>query len=129
MSPNPNPKDSITRLLTRQKPDQHISGIAGFIFGICMLIDIYDSIGIQEPDTKSDAAGLRFEAAWSPMGALCVAHTRVPENMTLKQLANDCSRLVKMSRSALPSAISPPAIRSLSSRMCPFIRPVPSNCV
>jgi hypothetical protein len=59
-----------------------------------MLIDIYDPIGIQEPDPKADAAGVRFEAAWSPAGALCVAHTRVPENITLEQLAKQCPRLV-----------------------------------
>ena len=58
-----------------------------------MLIDIYDAIGIQQRDPKSDEAGLRFEAVWSPEGALCVAHTRVPENMTLEQLAKECPRL------------------------------------
>jgi ADYC domain-containing protein len=59
-----------------------------------MLIDIYDTIGIQELDPQSEAAGVRFEAAWSPAGAVCVAHTRVPENITLDQLAKECPRLV-----------------------------------
>lgn len=59
-----------------------------------MLIDIYDTIGIQAPDPKAPAAGVRFEAAWTPQGAACVAHTRVPENVTLEQLAKDCPRLV-----------------------------------
>ncbi len=58
-----------------------------------MLIDLYDTIGILQPDPKSAAAGARFEAAWSPAGALCVAHTRVPENVTLEQLAEQCPRL------------------------------------
>ena len=40
MSPNPNSKDSSTRPLARLKPDLHISGIAGFIFGVCLLADI-----------------------------------------------------------------------------------------
>jgi regulator of protease activity HflC (stomatin/prohibitin superfamily) len=40
MSPTPNPKDSSTRLLARLKPDLHISGIAGFLFAICLLADI-----------------------------------------------------------------------------------------
>jgi hypothetical protein len=59
-----------------------------------MLIDIYDTIGINAPDPKASAAGVRFEAAWSPAGALCVAHTRVPENVTLDELARDCPRLL-----------------------------------
>jgi hypothetical protein len=59
-----------------------------------MLIDIYDSVGINGRDPKADEAGVRFEAAWSPAGAECVAHTRVPENMTLEQLGKECPRLV-----------------------------------
>jgi hypothetical protein len=58
-----------------------------------MLIDIYDAIGIQAQDPKADAAGVKFEAAWSPAGATCVAHTRVPENITLDALAKQCPRL------------------------------------
>jgi hypothetical protein len=58
-----------------------------------MLIDLYDDLGIQKPDPKAADAGLRFEAAWSEAGALCVAHTRVPENITLEQLAAACPRL------------------------------------
>jgi hypothetical protein len=58
-----------------------------------MLIDIYDTIGIS---TISDTAAndpLRFEAAWDVNGAVCVAHTRVPENITLERLAAECPRL------------------------------------
>jgi regulator of protease activity HflC (stomatin/prohibitin superfamily) len=40
MSPNPNSKDSSLRPLARLKPDLHISGMAGFIFGICLLASI-----------------------------------------------------------------------------------------
>jgi ADYC domain len=58
-----------------------------------MLIDIYDNIGVNEPDPKAAEAGLRLEAAWSPAGAVCVAHTRVPEKITLEQLNTQCSRL------------------------------------
>jgi hypothetical protein len=59
-----------------------------------MLIDIYDTIGINAPDPKAAAAGVRFEAAWNPVGAVCVAHTRVPENVTLDELSKECPRLV-----------------------------------
>lgn len=58
-----------------------------------MQIDIYDNLGIQQRDPASAALGLKFEAAWTPAGAVCVAHTRVPENMTLEQLAQSCPRL------------------------------------
>jgi len=59
-----------------------------------MAIDLFDSAGIQSPDTDAEASGMTFEAAWGPDGALCVAHTRVPENVSLEQLARECPRLV-----------------------------------
>lgn len=48
------------------------------------LVDIYDRFGIQrsEPNDR-----LSFEAAWGPDGALCVAHPRIPENVSLSALA------------------------------------------
>jgi hypothetical protein len=58
-----------------------------------VLIDIYDRIGIQQKDPAGEAAGVRFEAAWNARGAVCVAHTRVPENMSLASLAAECPRL------------------------------------
>jgi hypothetical protein len=58
-----------------------------------MLIDVYDALGINKPDADPEANRLRFEAAWNSHGAVCVAHTRVPENATLDQLAMECSRL------------------------------------
>jgi hypothetical protein len=59
-----------------------------------MTIDYWDNAGIIRADEEqARALGLRFEAAWSPEGALCVAHTRVPEHMTLKNLARTCPRL------------------------------------
>ena len=54
MSPTPNPKDSSTRLLARLKPDLHISGIAGFLFAICLLADIIGAaINEQQPIQSS----------------------------------------------------------------------------
>ena len=46
------------------------------------LIDIYDRLGIQRRDGAS-TVDLPFEAGFSPSGAVCVAHTRVPANVTL----------------------------------------------
>ena len=56
-----------------------------------MLIDVYDHIGVQQPEKNQL---LSFEAAWGPDGAICVAHTRVPENINLDGLAKACPRLV-----------------------------------
>jgi hypothetical protein len=58
-----------------------------------MLIDIYDRLGIQHPAADADQNGLRFEAAWNTDGAVCVAHTRVPANITLEHLGEVCPRL------------------------------------
>lgn len=58
-----------------------------------MLIDIYDRIGIQRPENDDSQNGLSFEAAWNTNGAVCVANTRVPDNMTLNGLATTCPRL------------------------------------
>jgi len=55
-----------------------------------MLIDYYDRLGIAGRD---DRPGLNFEAAWDENGAVCVAHPRVPQNMTLERLAETCPRL------------------------------------
>jgi hypothetical protein len=57
-----------------------------------MLVDIYDRIGInqREGDTMP---GVSFEAAWNEQGAVCVAHPRVPQNVTLEDLAETCPRL------------------------------------
>jgi hypothetical protein len=57
-----------------------------------MLIDVYDKIGIWAADEAADPS-LRFKAAWDANGAICVAHTRVPENVTLERLAEECPRL------------------------------------
>ncbi|RUM23398.1 hypothetical protein EFQ99_22415 [Rhizobium vallis] len=58
-----------------------------------MKIDIYDDRGIEQEAESSGRDDLSFEAAWSATGAVCVAHTRVPEKMTLEDLQNSCPRL------------------------------------
>jgi hypothetical protein len=54
------------------------------------LVDIYDRFGIQKPDSVDP---LPFEAAWGKNGALCVAHTRIAENVTLDGLAKAYPKL------------------------------------
>jgi hypothetical protein len=58
-----------------------------------MKIDLYDNLGIQREAESSGKDELSFEAAWGTGGAVCVAHTRVPEKMTLKGLESTCPRL------------------------------------
>jgi ADYC domain len=58
-----------------------------------MKIDLYDTIGINTRDESTNSGDLRFEAAWTSTGAACVAHTRVPDNITLDRLAATCPRL------------------------------------
>jgi hypothetical protein len=55
-----------------------------------MLIDIWDEAGVQRRTGLKDTS---FEAAWGPDGAVCVAHPRVPQNVTLAALAAACPRL------------------------------------
>jgi hypothetical protein len=55
------------------------------------LVDIYDRLGIHASD---DDPNLTFEAAWDPRGAVCVAHTRLPDIVDLEGLGRTCPRLV-----------------------------------
>ncbi|EIM25444.1 ADYC domain-containing protein [Microvirga lotononidis] len=48
-------------------------------------VDIFDRFGIQRSE-KAD--GMRFEAAWGPDGALCVAHPRIAQNVSLEDIAS-----------------------------------------
>lgn len=47
-------------------------------------INIIDRFGIQDPGPVSWMA---FEAAWGPDGAVCVAHPRIADNVTLEEIA------------------------------------------
>jgi hypothetical protein len=49
-----------------------------------MRIDVYDREAIQAPDNDPSDA---FEAGWTPEGAVCLAHMRVPEHGTLAEVA------------------------------------------
>lgn len=53
-------------------------------------IDVYDDLDVQssEPDPA-----MAFEAGWTPEGAVCVQHPRIPENTTLERIAATCPRL------------------------------------
>jgi hypothetical protein len=53
-------------------------------------IDIFDDIGVQKADMD---AAQRFEAGWSPDGAVCVHHVRVKRNTSLEKLEAAYPRL------------------------------------
>jgi hypothetical protein len=55
-----------------------------------MRIDFYDDRGIQQSDS---GPGQEFEAGWTALGAVCVRHVRVRENISLEGLAASCPRL------------------------------------
>ncbi|NIX76936.1 ADYC domain-containing protein [Microvirga terricola] len=53
-------------------------------------INIIDRFGIQNPGHVS---WMEFEAAWGTEGAICVAHPRIADNITLDELADRAPRL------------------------------------
>lgn len=56
------------------------------------LINLYDSFGIQKPDPGEPST---FEAGWSPEGAVCIHHARIPENGSLKDIEAKCPERLK----------------------------------
>ncbi|AVP99057.1 hypothetical protein C7S18_18600 [Ahniella affigens] len=56
-------------------------------------IDIYDRVGVQTSDAS--ITDMAFEAGWNEHGAVCVAHTRIVENLTLDGLHTNCPRLAE----------------------------------
>ncbi len=69
-------------------------------------IDVYDRFGIQKPEIVDP---MPFEAAWGREGALCVAHPRIVQNVTLEELGQRYERL----RGRLgPEACTPEAMQN-----------------
>jgi hypothetical protein len=54
-------------------------------------IDFFDRINVQ---TAAGDPLLTFEAAWGADGAVCVAHSRIPELIDLDGIARRCPRLI-----------------------------------
>ena len=54
------------------------------------LIDVYDAWQIQSPD---GVEGQELEAGWSPDGAVCVRHPRVPDHVSIEELERRYPRL------------------------------------
>ena len=51
-----------------------------------------EPLGIQEAESRTDAS-FAFEAGWNPDGAVCVARTRIPANISVERLKVSCPRL------------------------------------
>ena len=68
MSPNPNSKDSSSRTLARLKPDLHISGIAGFLFGVCLLANIIGTSIITNKSPSNQVLPGIWSVGWLLVG-------------------------------------------------------------
>jgi hypothetical protein len=79
--------ETCTRLL---RADYCGSGTQHMRDGVA--VDMYDRIGIQHAEP---GVGMTLEASWSPRGALCVRHVRVPTLISLKDLRTECATLPK----------------------------------
>jgi ADYC domain len=58
------------------------------------LVDVSDQLGIQPTESNPNHPTLEFEAAWGPDGAVCVRRTRIPEVLSIEELAARYPRLV-----------------------------------
>jgi hypothetical protein len=59
------------------------------------LIDLFDRLGIQQPGDSPPGRTLAFEAAWGPEGAVCVRRMRIPELLSLEELATRYPQLAE----------------------------------
>lgn len=56
-------------------------------------IDAYDTVGIMQ--RTPNLPDFAFEAGWTPQGAVCAHHARIPENLDLATLPTKCPRLAE----------------------------------
>ena len=61
------------------------------------VINLYDRIGIQ---TRDDNLDFQFEAGWTPEGAICVQHARIPSIDSFKQFCGEKLRPAQCSFAA-----------------------------
>ncbi|MGD0611859.1 MAG: slipin family protein [Anaerolineales bacterium] len=68
MSPIPVSKDQNPRPQGRRRPDQHISGVAGALFVICVLVAILGGIWLSHKGILSDTWTTAWTVVWSLLG-------------------------------------------------------------
>lgn len=78
-------------------------------------IDVYDRLGIQVAENLST---MRFEAAWSPDGAVCVARTRLPTSGGMAALSRLCP--VRLAGQLGPAACTPATEALIYNRSMPL---------
>ncbi len=61
-------KDQNLKPQPRTKPDQHISGLAGFLFAVCMLVIILGIVFLTNPGILNDVATGIWVAGWMLVG-------------------------------------------------------------
>ena len=83
------------------------------------MIDVYDDLAVQTPDLVPTQA---FEAGWTSEGAVCVAHPRIAEDLTLPDLERTCPRLAGRTG---PAACTEATARAAGARL--YVRSTPNN--
>jgi regulator of protease activity HflC (stomatin/prohibitin superfamily) len=77
MSPSPASKDLSARLLGRQKPDLHISGIAAFLFAVCLLADVIGAAIITANNPSNQVLPGIWSVAWALAGVYLLFSLKV----------------------------------------------------
>jgi regulator of protease activity HflC (stomatin/prohibitin superfamily) len=77
MSTNPSSKDSNARLLFRQKPDLHISGIAAFLFAVCLLAGIIGTTIITNNYPSNQVLPAIWTIVWTLIGVYLLFSLKV----------------------------------------------------
>jgi regulator of protease activity HflC (stomatin/prohibitin superfamily) len=77
MSPTTLSKDTAQKVLPPQKPDLHISGIAGFLFGLCMLIEIIGTIIVTTKYPSNEVFPPVWNIGWLLVGTFILFSLKV----------------------------------------------------
>jgi regulator of protease activity HflC (stomatin/prohibitin superfamily) len=68
MKPRNVSKDSTTQSQGRLQPDQHIPGVAGFLFAVCLLVNILGAIHLTSSGKLNDSWVGVWTVAWTLLG-------------------------------------------------------------
>jgi regulator of protease activity HflC (stomatin/prohibitin superfamily) len=77
MSPTPASKDPSLRSQSRQQPDLHIPGVAGALYGICLLAGILGTIWMTESSIVSEAWAVVWVIAWLLLGTFFLLSLKI----------------------------------------------------
>jgi regulator of protease activity HflC (stomatin/prohibitin superfamily) len=77
MSPTVPPKDNAPRPQAKQQPDLHISGLAGSIFGTCMLIGVVGTLIMATKQPENEIFPAVWTIAWLLVGTFFLFSLKV----------------------------------------------------